>query len=119
MPLLWRALINYIYKTILFPAIIKSLTLRYPSKLLLSRRSIISLSRLFISIGLIADETVLPRFGNLKATLQGSIFMSGTSWLSQLIDHRNRVTWKGALLLGAIMGLCELPMHAWILKYRS
>lgn len=118
--LFWRVCFNFIYKMLIFPMAIHKVSQRDPRQLFFSsRKSMFSLAGLFILIGLIADETVLPRFGNIKSTLQGSIFMSGTTWLSQFLFRGNRTTWKGALLLGGVLGLCELPMHAWLLKKRK
>lgn len=120
MTLFWRVGFNFIYKILVFPSLLFALARRFPSIIRFSSRQFIwLLSSLFIAIGLIADETVLPKNGNLKATLQGSVFMSGITWLSQFLFRINCITWQGATLIGIILGLFELPMHVWILKNRK
>lgn len=117
MTLFWRVGFNFIYKILIFPSVLLVLSKCFPDSIRFSsRRFVWSLTGLFIAIGLIADETVLPRCGNLKATLQGSVFMSVTTWFSQFLNCKNRIKWNGAVLIGIILGLCELPMHSWILK---
>lgn len=117
MSILWRVCFNFVYKVLIFPTVLFGIS-TYCSRIVSfrSKKSRIALTSLFVVIGVVADETILPRYGNIKSTIQGSIFISVVTWLSQILFRRNHVTWCGAILIGVVLGICELPMHAWILK---
>ncbi len=120
MSLLWRIAYNCIYKIIVFPTVMMIISSRYPKLVTFkSFRSLFILSVTFISIGLVADETIMPRYGNLKSTVQGSIFMSITCWSAQIFSRSMQITWLGAVLIGSILGVLEFPMHRWILQKRK
>jgi hypothetical protein len=120
MPLFSRVAINLLYKLFLFPVTLSGFSVLFPSLLHFSSwLQILSIAGLFIMIGLIADETILPKFGNIKATAQGSIFMSVVIWLSQFLFPTSLITIPGAIQLGLLLGMIEWLMHGWILKQRK
>lgn len=120
MPLMVRLLINFLYKLILFPALIYSFSKWVPQLISFpSLQPVILLSWLFIAIGLVADETILPWLGNLPATSQGFLFMSAAIWASSFFYPGAYVAVSGALLLGLALGAAEYVMHGWILKQRA
>jgi hypothetical protein len=120
MTLLQRAGVNLVYKLLVFPAFIWGFAALFPG--LIRFTSVwqpVAISGLFILIGLIADETILPRMGNLPATSQGFLFMAAVLWASQFLFSGSRITGTGALALGLLLGMAELCMHHWILKQRE
>lgn len=120
MPLFSRVAMNLLYKLFLFPITLSGFSVLFPSLLHFSSwLQILAIAGLFIVIGLIADETILPKFGKLKATAQGSVFMTVVIWLSQFLFSASLITIPGAILLGLLLGMIEWLMHGWILKQRK
>ncbi|NGQ94195.1 DUF2512 family protein [Brevibacillus sp. SYP-B805] len=120
MTLLQRAGVNLGYKLLVFPALIWGFAALFPGLIRFATVwQPIAISGLFILTGLIADETILPRAGNLPATFQGFLFMTAVLWASQFLFSGSRVTGMGALALGLLLGMAELCMHRWILQQRE
>lgn len=115
-----RVRTNLVYKLLVFPTLIYSFSRWFPAHLFFpDLKPVTTLSLLFIAIGLIADETILPRFGRLSATAQGFCFMTAAIWSSPFFDKDVSVTVFGALGLGLALGLAEYVMHGWILAQRA
>jgi hypothetical protein len=115
-----RMAINFIYKIILFPTIIIGAGTLLPSQIsYTSWVPPVPLSGLFILIGLVADETILPMFGNERATIQGTLFMTGATWALPYFYPGNDITLPGAAAIGLSLGVVEYGMHGWILKQRK
>ncbi|MGC5327652.1 DUF2512 family protein [Brevibacillus sp. SYSU BS000544] len=120
MPLYARMGINFVYKLIVFPSILYLANLMFSQWISFqSSLPVISLSGLFLLIGIVADETILPRFGILSSTFQGFLFMTTVIWVSKWIFSSVSVTFSGALITGLMLGVVELLMHKWILKQRK
>ncbi|WP_134702714.1 hypothetical protein [Ammoniphilus sp. YIM 78166] len=115
-----RMAINFMYKIILFPTIIFGAGALLPSQIHYSSWiPPLLLSGFFILIGLFADETILPMFGNEKATIQGALFMTGATWVLPFLVPGNGVTLLGAAATGLSLGMVEYGMHGWLLKQRK
>lgn len=115
-----RMAINFIYKIVLFPTIIFGASALLPSQIHYSSWiPPLLLSGLFILMGLFADETILPMFGNEKATIQGTFFMTGATWAVPFFLPGNGITFLGAAATGLTLGMVEYGMHGWILKQRK
>jgi len=111
---------NLMYKLILFPTIIFGAEALLPSQIQYSSWiPPFLLSTLFILIGLFADETMLPMFGNERATIQGTLFMTGATWALPFIYPGNHITLLGAAATGISLGIAEYGMHAWLLSKRG
>ncbi|MGD8191289.1 DUF2512 family protein [Brevibacillus ginsengisoli] len=120
MPLFARVAVNFLYKLIVFPSILYGGTLLFPEYVFWGSWLVIAcLAGLFLVIGLVADETILPLFGNVKSTVMGFVFMTGVIWLVPLLFQPTCVTLMGALIVGGMLGLAELIMHQWILQQRK
>ncbi len=120
MPLMVRVLCNFLYKLIVFPVLIYFFPKWVPQLIIFpSLQPVILLSGLFIAIGLVADETILPWQGNLPATSQGFLFMSAAIWASSFFFPGADATVLGALLIGLALGISEYFMHDWLLKQRA
>ncbi len=120
MPLFARVAVNFVYKLLVFPAILYGGSRLFPDLVWFgSPLPMLSLAGLFLLIGLVADETILPLFGNVKSTIQGFVFMTAVLWGSPYLFSDVSVSFLGAFLLGLMLGLAELLMHQWILKQRK
>lgn len=120
MPMYARMSVNFVYKLVVFPSIIFLSSFLFPYWISFQNLlPIVSLSGLFLLIGIIADETILPLFGNIKSTLQGFLFMTAVVWLSGWVFPSATVHVWGALIAGTMLGIAELLMHQWILKQRE
>lgn len=120
MPLFARVAVNFIYKLLVFPTIIYGCSILFPEFIFFGSGIVIFyLAGLFLLIGVVADETILPLFGNVKSTLQGFVFMTGVIWLVPFLFQPTYVSWTGALIVGSMLGLAELMMHQWILQQRA
>ncbi|RXT02874.1 DUF2512 family protein [Ammoniphilus sp. CFH 90114] len=114
-----RVTINLLYKILLFPSVIYGAEQILPTQLQYSSWVPAAvLSTLFIFIGVVADETILPLFGNELATIQGSLFMTATTWMLPFIHPGNVITLPGAAAIGISLGIIEYAMHGWIVKQR-
>lgn len=112
--------VNFAYKAIVFPAILVALSSLFPNLIAFEAwLPLLLVSALFIWIGVVADEIILPLFGNAKATGQGFLFMSGALWLAPYVLERMRSTAGGALLAGLCLSLAEFGMHRWLLQRRK
>lgn len=112
--------INFVYKVVFFPAILFALARWAPQAIAFeSWWPIAVISALFVCVGVVADELILPVFGNMKATSQGFVFMSVVLWLAPYVFAGVRVTAGGALLAGLVLSLAEFGMHGWILQQRQ
>ncbi|MEW9671362.1 DUF2512 family protein [Ammoniphilus sp. 3BR4] len=115
-----RVTVNLIYKLLLFPTILFGAAIILPTEIQYSSWVPAAfLSTLYILMGLVADETILPMFGNTKATIQGSFFMTAVTWLLPFVYPGNLVTLPGAAAVGISLGIVEYGMHGWILKQRE
>lgn len=115
-----RMTINLIYKLLLFPTILYGAAYILPTEIRYSSWVPAAfLSTLFILIGLVADETILPMFGNTKATIQGSLFMTAVTWLLPFVYPGYLATLPGAAAVGIALGIVEYGMHGWILRQRQ
>jgi hypothetical protein len=120
MGLLQRTGVNLVYKLLVFPGVIYGFSRLFPGLVFFHTFwPVLIISGLFIAIGLVADETILPRLGNLPATAQGFLFMAAVIWGSQYLFDPSRVTIPGSFLLALLLGIAEYVMHAWILKQRA
>ncbi|WP_167569098.1 DUF2512 family protein [Brevibacillus migulae] len=115
-----RILSNLLYKLLVFPALILAFSRWFPEWIYFAdQRPPVFLSILFIAIGLVADETILPWLGNQTATLQGFLFMAVVTWGTSFMLAGAEVTLSGAILLGAALGVVEYVMHCWLLQQRE
>ena len=120
MMLLPRMAVNFVYKCILFPSVIYGASLVLPSYLLFSSWVAIAvLSGVYVLIGVFADETILPLLGISTATMQGTLFMTGFTWLFPYLYPGNDVKMGGAVLIGVTLGCVEFAMHLWIRKQQE
>ncbi|GGE03566.1 hypothetical protein GCM10011571_00530 [Marinithermofilum abyssi] len=69
-------------------------------------------------VGHLADQWIVPRWGNLLATLAGASFMAVTLWTIPWWVAGTEVRWWAVLLTVLILGTVELVMHRYILRYR-
>jgi len=120
LPLSARVLSNFLYKLLLFPALISAFSKWFPAWIdFADRIPVILLSILFIAIGLVADETILPWLGNKTATLQGFLFMTASIWGASFLQIGAKVALTGAILLGSALAIVEYVMHGWLLQQRE
>jgi hypothetical protein len=120
MMLLPRMAVNSIYKCITFPTVIYGASRILPSYLLFSSWIAVAvLSGIFILIGVFADETILPLLGISTATIQGSLFMIGFTWIFPYLYPGNDVKLGGAVFIGVVLGCVEFAMHLWIRKQQD
>lgn|GEM_PF-2518315 len=120
MPFIARVLSNFLYKLLIFPVLISAFAKWFPEWIAFADRTlVILLSILFIAIGLVADETILPWLGNNTATLQGFLFMTASIWGASFLQTGTRVALAGAILLGSALAIVEYVMHGWLLRQRE
>jgi len=112
-----RTAANFLYKAVFFPAILTGISTAFPGWIQFSSWvPVAALSGLFLVVGLAADETILPLFGNVKATAQGFLFMFAMIWLAPLVFPGVYVHFAGALLSAGVLSMAELLMHRWLLR---
>lgn len=120
MPLVVRFLYNLLYKIIVFPVIFYVMVKWLPEELrFASLQPVLILIGSFITIGLVADETVLPWLGNPLASFLGFLFMTAATWASGFLFQAAQVTLWGALAIGLALGVAEVFMHRWLLRQRA
>ncbi|MBP1930198.1 DUF2512 family protein [Ammoniphilus resinae] len=119
MSLARRVGINLAYKIIYFPLILFLLPQLFLDHVVYSSWVVpFTLSALYIAIGLIADETVLPKFGLVSSTIQGCVFMIVVTWLSQFVFNGTVISIFAAIVIGLLLGIGEYLMHQRILAWR-
>jgi len=119
MSLAKRVVFNLVYKIIYFPLILFLIPRFFLDNVVYSSWVVpFLLSALYIGIGLVADETVLPTFGLVSSTIQGCVFMIVVTWLSQFVFSGTIISGFGAIVIGVLLGSGEFLMHQRILAWR-
>ncbi|HYG58260.1 MAG TPA: DUF2512 family protein [Symbiobacteriaceae bacterium] len=67
---------------------------------------------------ILMDTTLLDRLGHVGAFLADTIAATLIVWASQFLLPATIVTWAGALGTGALLGVSEIVMHAWVQSSR-
>lgn len=114
-----RMMINFLFKVIYFPLILFSYPELFPLSAVYSSWKVpLLLSLFFIGIGLVADETVLPIFGLVKSTIQGTSFMIAVIWSVQFLFVGTTISIGSAIIMGLFIGIGEFFMHKRILSWQ-
>ncbi|PTX60829.1 uncharacterized protein DUF2512 [Melghirimyces profundicolus] len=110
---------NFFLKIVIYAAVIHGVHLLVDGLHYSTLLAPVGLVFLFATVGHVADQWILPRWGNLLSTIAGSSFMVTVIWGAQFLFPGSLVRFPVALVTGAVLGAVEYRMHMDILKARN